>query len=112
MTKKDLGYSLTTYGRGKTGYKTRKYVEGMLTKEQALRKAVKLCTSTNLVDIDKEWETVDRYGESEEHSRTFGTVHMVKRKTGNAYVIQTFDKDGWESYTYDLKADGKMTNRR
>ena len=63
MTKTDLGYSLTTYGRGKTGYKSRKFVEGLLTKEQALRKAIKLCTTTNLVDIDKEWETVDRYGE-------------------------------------------------
>lgn len=112
MVRTDLGYSVSTYGRGKTGWKTLKHIDGGLTKEQALKKAMKLCTSTNLVDIDKEWETTNRYGDTEEHSRLIGTVHSVTRKTGKAFIIQTYDKDGWESYTYDLKADGRMTNRR
>ena len=108
MTTKAVGYSVSVT----TAKKRSEYIEGYLTKEQALKMAMRLATTSNKVEIDREYEKIDRDGEVEPHSRPFGIVKKVKRKSGYAYVIQTFDAYGWESWTYDLMPDGKMKNRR
>lgn len=108
MSTKAVGFSVSVT----TAKKRSEYIEGHLTKEQALKMAMRLATTSNKVEIDREYEKIDRDGEVEPHSRPFGVVKKVKRKSGYAYVIQTFDAYGWESWTYDLMPDGKMKNRR
>lgn len=103
-----VGFSVSISTAKKRGY----FVDGGLTKEQALKLAMKLATTSNKVEIDREYEKTDRYGDVEPHSRPFGVVKKVKRKSGYAFVIQTFDAYGWESWTYDLLPDGRMKNRR
>lgn len=108
MNMKAVGFSISV----STAKKRSNYIEGYLTKEQALKLAMKLATTSNKVEIDKEYEKTDRYGDVESHSRPFGVVKKVKRKSGYAFVIQTFDAYGWDSWTYDLLPDGRMKNRR
>lgn len=108
MTTKAVGYSVSVT----TAKKRSDYRAGYLTKEQALKLAMKLATTSNKIEIDREYEKTDRYGDTEAHSRPFGVVKKVKRKSGYAFVIQTFDAYGWDSWTYDLMPDGKMKNRR
>jgi len=108
MNMKAVGFSVSV----STAKKRSNYIEGYLTKEQALKLAMKLATTSNKVEIDKEYEKTDRYGDVESHSRPFGVMKKVKRKSGYAYVLQTFDSYGWESYTYDVTPDLKLRNRR
>ena len=105
---KAVGYSVSVT----TSKKRSDYREGYLTKEQALKMAIRLATTSNKIEIDKEYEKTDRYGDVEADSRPFGVVKKVKRKNGYAFIIQTYDAQGWESWTYDLMPDGKMKNRR
>lgn len=108
MTMKAIGFTVSV-----TKSKTRSdFIDGHLTREQALMLAMKLANTSNKVEIDREYEKTDRYGDIELHSRPFGVVKKVKRKSGYAFVIQTFDAYGWDSWTYDLMPDGKMKNRR
>lgn len=108
MSRKAVGFSVSV----STGRNRSRYIDGYLTKEQALQRAMSLCTTYNKVEIDREYETIAKDGEIEGHSRPFGIVKKVRRKSGYAYIIQTFDAYGWESWTYDLMPDGKMRNRR
>lgn len=108
MTMKAVGYSVSVT----TSKKRSDYRAGYLTKEQALKLAMRLCTTSNKIEIEREYEKIDKEGEIEPHSRPFGVVKKVKRKSGYAFVIQTFDAYGWDSWTYDLMPDGKMKNRR
>ena len=108
MPTKAMGYSVSIT----TSKKKSDSLEGYLTKDQALKLAMKLATTSNKIEIDKEYEKTDRYGDTEADSRPFGVVKKVKRKSGYAFVIQTFDAYGWDSWTYDLMPDGKMKNRR
>lgn len=108
MTTKAIGFSVSV----STAKKRSNFIDGSLTKEQALKLAMKLATTSNKVEIDREYEKIDREGEIELHSRPFGVVKKVKRKSGYAFVIQTFDAYGWESWVYDLLSDGRMKNRR
>ena len=108
MTTKAVGFSVSVT----TAKKRSEYIEGYLTKEQALKMAMRLATTSNKIEIDREYEITDRDGNIDSYTRPFGIVKKVKRKTGYAYVIQTFDAYGWESWTYDLMPDGKMKNRR
>lgn len=108
MPTKAIGFTVSVT----TKKKRSDFIEGNLTKDQALQMAMRLATTSNKIEIDREYEKTDRYGEIELHSKPYGIVKMVKRKSGYAYVIQTFDAYGWESWTYDLMPDGKMKNRR
>lgn len=95
-----------------TPKKRSQYIDGYLTKEQALRRAMSLATSSTKVEIDREYEITDRYGDVESDQRPYGVMKKVKRKNGYAYVLQTFDAYGWESWTYDVTPDLKLRNRR
>ena len=105
---KAVGFSVSVT----TKKKYAEYIEGYLTKDQALKMAMRLATSTNKVEIDREYEKIYPDGEIEPHSKPYGVLKMVKRKAGNAYVLQTFDAYGWDSYTYDVMPDGRLKNRR
>lgn len=105
---KSIGYSVSISTKSKRS----SYVEGGLSKEQAMMMAMSLATSTNKIEIDKEYEKTDRYGDVEYDSRPYGILKMVKRKSGKTFVLQTFDAYGWESWTYDVKPDGTLKNRR
>lgn len=105
---KAVGFSVSI----RTSKTNSRYIEGYLTKEQALQMAMRLATTSNKVEIDREYEKILRDGEIEPHSRPFGVVKKVKRKAGYAYTLQTFDAYGWDSWTYDIMPDGKLKNRR
>lgn len=112
MVRKATGFEVSIV----TGIKTKKpyirFVDGNLTKEKALDMAMALATTSNQIQIERGYDVIDRYGDIECESKPYGVVKKVKRTNGYAYVIQTFDNYGWESYTYDLLPGGKMTRRR
>ena len=100
---KAVGYCVSVT----TAKKRSSYVQGYLTKEQALKLALKLLTTSNKIEIDKEYQKDDEFD-----SRPFGVMKKVKRKDGYAVVIQTFDAYGFESWVYDVTKDGRFRNRR
>lgn len=104
MAWKSVGFCVSVT----TPKKRSSYIQGYLTKEQALKLALKLLTTSNKVEIDREYEL----GDDESDSRPFGVLKKVKRKDGYAVVIQTFDAYGFESWTYDVTKDGRFRNRR
>lgn len=113
MVRKAVGFSVDKLTKVKgRKYPKSTFIDGGMTKEKALQLAMRICTSTASAEIDREYEITDKNGDIEYDSKIYGIVKQVKRKSGIAYTITLYDKDGWESYTYDLKADGRMTNRR
>ena len=106
MGKKAIGFSVSATTRTKRS----SYVEGGLTKEQALARAMLLATTSKTAEIDREYEITDRYGEIDYDSKPFGIVKKVKRKSGYAYTLHTFDAYGFESWTYDIVLD-KRTHK-
>lgn len=109
MVRKAVGYSVSVVTKAK---RYGSYLKGYLTKEQALKLAMQVATTSNKVEIDREYEITDRYGDVEGDSRPYGVMQKVKRKSGYAYVLKTFDSYGWESWTYDVTPDLKLRNRR
>lgn len=113
MVTKAVGFSVSATTKKKRG----EYIEGGLTKEQALARAMLLSTTSKIAEIDREYEITDRYGEIDYDSKPFGFVKKVKRKDGYAYVLHTYDAYGFESWTYDIVLDKKthkfsLRNRR
>ena len=112
MVRKATGFEVSIVTGAKTKRPKYQFIDGNLTKEKALNMAMALATTSNQIQIDRGYDLIDRYGDIECDSKPYGVVKKVKRTNGYAYVIQTFDSDGWESYTYDLLPGGKMTRRR
>ena len=113
MVKKATGFCVQVVKPRKKLWTQYDYVKGGMTKEQALKMAVLMVTSSNPIEISKEYDIIDRSGDIIDNDMTpYGIVKKVKRKDGYAYTIQLFDKDGWETYKYDLHPNGRMTNRR
>lgn len=106
--KKAVGYSVSVVTKTK---RYGEYLKGYLTKEQALKLAMQVATTSNKVEIDREYE-ITRYGDVEADSRPYGVMQKVKRKSGYVYVLKTVDSYGWESWTYDVTPDLKLRNRR
>lgn len=106
--RKAVGFSVSV----STAKNGSRFIDGYLTKEQALQRAMSLATTSNKVEIDREYEITYRDGEIDGDSRRYAVVTKVRRKNGYAYVIKTYDSYGWASWTYDLMPDGKMKNRR
>lgn len=109
MVRKAVGYSVEVHTKTK---RHGAYLQGYLTKDQALRLAMQVATTSNKVEIDREYEITDRYGDMEADSKIYGIMQKVKRRTGYAYVLRTFDSYGFESWTYDVTPDLKLRNRR
>lgn len=108
MATKAIGFTVSIT----TNKKRADFIKGNLKRDEALALAMRLCTTSNKVEIDREYEKTDRYGDIDYDSKPYGVMKKVKRKTGYAYVLKTFDSYGWDSWTYDVTPDLKLRNRR